>query len=438
MPQVITGHTAAEIAASLEAGIRQGRLVPGSPLPAVRTLASILGVSPATVASAYRSVRLRGLAMTRARLGTRVSFRPPVAPRRVAASPARGRDLSVGNPDPALLPRLAPVLRRLDPGPLLYGGATNDPRLHEIAARELDVDGIPAGALTVTAGALDALERVLGAYLLPGDIVAVEDPAYFATLDLLGALGLNIEPVAVDDSGMRPGELARALRRGASAVIIVPRAQNPTGAALDARRAAELRKVLDRSPNVLLVEDDFAGPISGASAHTLVNAKRGRWVVVRSVSKFLGPDLRVAVVAGDEATIARIEGRRRLGPGWVSHLLQRSVARLLADPEARKQVRRATEIYRSRRAALQDALAKQGIASHGRSGYNVWIPVPEEAPVIEGLLDAGWRVLAGERCRIRSGPAIRVTTSRLEPRDSLTFARDLSRCLSAPELARTG
>jgi DNA-binding transcriptional MocR family regulator len=438
MPQVITGRTAAEIATSLEAGIREGKLVPGSALPAVRELATTLGVSPATVANAYRSVRLRGLAMTRARLGTRVSFRPPVAPRRVVASPARARDLSIGNPDPALLPPLVPVLRKLAPDPHLYGGSPNDPRLLEIATRDLAAEGIPTGALTVAAGALDAIERVLGAYLVPGDIVAVEDPAFYATLDLLGALGLNIEPVAVDDSGMRPAELARALRRGASAVVVVPRAQNPTGAALDARRAAELRKILDRSPNVLLVEDDYAGPISGEPAYSLVTPRRARWLWVRSVSKFLGPDLRVAVVAGDEATIARIEGRRRLGPGWVSHLLQRTVAGLLADPEARKLVRRATEVYRSRRTTLQEALARQGIASHGRSGFNLWIPVTEEAPVIEGLLAAGWRVLAGERCRIRSGPGIRVTTSRLEARDALAFARDLARCLSAPELARAG
>jgi DNA-binding transcriptional MocR family regulator len=48
-------------------------------------------------------------------------------------------------------------------------------------------------------------------------------------------------------------------------VILTPRAQNPTGAALDERRARDLRKVLDDFPAVLLIEDDHAGPVAGTT-----------------------------------------------------------------------------------------------------------------------------------------------------------------------------
>jgi hypothetical protein len=60
------------------------------------------------------------------------------------------------------------------------------------------------------------------------------------------------------------------------------------------------------------------------------------------------------------------------------------------------------------------------------SGLNVWIPLREEAAVVNALLQRGWAVNAGERYRIRSGPAIRVTVAALAAADAGAFAEDLS------------
>lgn len=162
---------------------------------------------------------------------------------------------------------------------------------------------------------LDAIERVLQAHLRPGDRVAVEDPGYSEIFDLLSALGLIAEPVAIDEYGLLPEALIRALKAGSRACIFTPRAQNPTGAALDDLRARDLRKVFESYGNVLVIEDDHAGPIAGVPALTVCHRKKSRWAVVRSVSKSLGPDLRLAVVAGDATTVTRIEGRQFIGAG---------------------------------------------------------------------------------------------------------------------------
>ena len=74
-----SGHRAAEISDSVEAAVRSGALGPGDLLPPVRRLADRLGVSPTTIASAYRGLRLRGVVTAAGRRGTRIAERPPIA-----------------------------------------------------------------------------------------------------------------------------------------------------------------------------------------------------------------------------------------------------------------------------------------------------------------------------------------------------------------------
>lgn len=98
-------------------------------------------------------------------------------------------------------------------------------------------------------------------------------------------------------------------------MIATPRGQNPTGTAVDAGRGRALCAVFARHRRVLVIEDDYVARVAGAE-YVPIHDADGRWVVVRSLSKVLGPDLRIALVAGDPLTISRVEGRQRLGPGW--------------------------------------------------------------------------------------------------------------------------
>jgi DNA-binding transcriptional MocR family regulator len=153
-------------------------------------------------------------------------------------------------------------------------------------------------------------------------------------------------------------------------------------------------------------------------------------VQLRSVSKSLGPDLRLAIAAGDETTIARMEGRRLVGLGWVSHLLQRLVTALWSDPATTRVLTRAAAAYTERRELLRSLLQERGISSHGRSGLNVWIPVTHEDAVVNRLLESGWGVLAGERFRIAGERAIRVTTSTMDAAEAERFAADLAAAIA--------
>jgi DNA-binding transcriptional MocR family regulator len=305
--------------------------------------------------------------------------------------------------------------------PRLYGDASTLRSLGAFAAEEFAADGIPGDSVAVLSGALDAIERLLREELRPGDRVAVEDPTLPALLHLIGTTGFTAEPMAVDNDGPEPAAFEQVLGR-VRAVVITPRAQNPTGAALSRARAGDLMKLLRRRDDVLVIENDPAGPVSGVPAVTAAAGSHPRWAVVRSVSKFLGPDLRVALVAGDALTIARVQGRHALGARWVSHLLQQITLSVWSDPSSGRRLARAADIYAQRRSAMIDALAAHGVTAIGRSGFNIWIPVREETAAVQALARRGWAVASGERFRLRSGPGIRVTTSALGGESAQRFA----------------
>ncbi|WP_406940280.1 aminotransferase class I/II-fold pyridoxal phosphate-dependent enzyme, partial [Bordetella pertussis] len=88
---------------------------------------------------------------------------------------------------------------------------------------------------------------------------------------------------------------------GAQAVLLTPRAQNPTGASLTRARARALRQVLQRYPHVMVIADDHFAHLSASPYHSPIPAAALRWALVRSVSN------------------------------WVSHLLQDVVAGCLAS-----------------------------------------------------------------------------------------------------------
>jgi DNA-binding transcriptional MocR family regulator len=424
---VIRGKSTSDIARDVEDAVHSGNFDAGDVLPTVRQLATMLGVSPTTVASAYKLLRSRGLVSGAGRTGTRIT-RQSAAPIAAARQrvPVGAVDLSTGNPDPELLPPIDAALRAIDPSPRMYDAPAMLPALATFVAGELEADGITVSSLAIVGGGLDAIERVLREHLRAGDRVAVEDPAFPGLLDLLTANGFLPAPVAVDDEGPRPAGLEAALRSRVRAVVVTPRAQNPSGAALTRARAQELRRVLTPSPDVLVVEDDHAGPIAGVPLSTVCDGSRSRWALVRSVSKFLGPDLRVAFVAGDRTTISRLTGRQSVGARWVSHILQQLVLALWSDPSGGRRLARAADVYRQRREALLSALRAHGIAAHGASGFNVWIPVREESSTVQGMLERGWAVAAGERFRLRSPAAIRVTCAALKPADAARVAADLA------------
>ncbi|GAA3625104.1 aminotransferase class I/II-fold pyridoxal phosphate-dependent enzyme [Microbacterium awajiense] len=432
----ISGRSATEIAESLRALVERGTLAPGELLPPVRTLAESLGVNRNTVVAAYRQLAQAGVLVSRGRGGTRVADRAPVAQEGYAVDSVL-RDIGTGNPDPDLIPDPSPLLAGIVGRPVLYGEPVIDPGLERWARAWMSDGGAAPDRLqlTVTSGAADAVERLLAQSLTRDDAVALEDPCFLASIHTVRLGGYRPVPVAVDAEGMTVAGLKAALAEGVRAVVCTPRAQNPTGASLSARRAADLRAVLSDHPYVLVIEDDHFSALSRHPYHSLIGPQHERWARIRSVSKFLGPDMCLAVVASDGETADRLAMRLTPGTTWVSHLLQRLTCALMTDPGVIASIQDAGAHYAERNAAFARRLAAHGIPVQVGDGLNVWVglPVPARA-VAEQLMRRGWLARGGDDFQPTGDTAsthVRLTVHDLDDEEAEHLAGDLAAAVRA-------
>ena len=436
----IEGRTAAEIAGSVRTLLERGDLNPGDALPPVRSLAERLGVNRNTAVAAYGLLSRSGLVVAGGRAGTRIAHPEPFAQEGFASpgpDPSRPlRDIGAGNPDPAWIPDPTRYLGALAGRPVLYGEPVIDPELEADALAWMRADAAPADLrLTLTSGAVDAVERLLSQALTRDDAIALEDPCWLANIHTVRLAGYRAVPVPVDAEGMTVEGLRAALAQGVRAVVCTPRAQNPTGAGLSERRAAQLRAVLADHPYVLVIEDDHFSLLSQQPFHSIVGPDHRRWALVRSVSKFLGPDMCLAVTASDPHTADRLSLRLSSGTTWVSHLLQRLTHAILADPVARDLIARAGAHYADRNARFAERLSLIGIDAAAGDGLSLWVRIPAPvASVAAELKRRGWLVRTGDEFFLADGaadPHLRLTVHDLTDEESDALVADLAAALDA-------
>ena len=425
--ELIDDRSPRGIAEAIARLITAGVLAPGDRLPTVRELGAELGVSPATVSQAWQAMGSVGLIVSRGRSGSfvRASPMPWLTPRVQSMAGHIGEsrlDLSRGAPDPLLLPDLTLALSRVSEsaGTVSYQELPVIPPLldHLQGAWPYDVE-----AITVVDGAMDALSRSLEQVIRFGDRVIVEDPSFPPFFDLLDQLGAVRVPVPVDAEGLDPAALRRALSLGPAALILQPRAQNPTGISMSVDRAAELARIILASRQasaMVVIEDDHSAGISAFPEVSL-----GRWLPervmhIRSYSKSHGPDLRIAALGGPERLINQVVARRMLGPGWTSRMVQTILYELLTSPDAIGTVAAARSVYHSRQRQFAQARLATGFAAPQTDGLNTWIEVGDERHALVQLAASGIRVTPGAPYSSAPGDRqfVRVTVGML--RDDVT------------------
>jgi DNA-binding transcriptional MocR family regulator len=247
--------------------IQAGVLRPGDRLPSVRRVSRQKVLSVTTVRRAYQTLEDRGLIEVRPQSGYYVRWRRPkeqsalepgrdvasVEPQRVQLQDLAHRvrdDASQSNlvqfgaavPAPDLLPGgrlnnlLARVVRAGRVPPHLMGTAHGCLELRVQVARRAFLAGcnLTAEEVFITNGCTEALYLALRAVCQPGDLVAIESPAYFGILQVIEALDLRIVEVSCDPTdGLDLDALRSALERyPVRAMVVVTNFSNPLGACM--------------------------------------------------------------------------------------------------------------------------------------------------------------------------------------------------------------
>ena len=426
---------------ALRGAILDGSLRPGASLPSSRVLASTLGVSRGVTSDAYGQLEAQGLLVVTprsapvvARVERLVTARPSrPAPRRSALR------LHPHTPDVTLFPRrlfaraLADATRAASSADLDYGDAAGSAGLRTALAEHLGLTrGVVADPeqILITQGTAQAIDLVLRVLRRRGlATVGVEDPSLESQQERVRQHGLEVLGNPVD----RDGLIVEGLR--GDALIVMPAHQFPTGTVLrgDRRRAlVEWARAGDR----FVIEDDYDAEFryDRAAVRALQGLDPARVIYTGTTSKTLAPALRIGWIAappGSSASSAR--SRTCSTPARPRCRSSRSRA-LLRGGEYARHVRRVRSVYRARRDALLDALARElpGLPVEGvAAGMHLLA-----AAAARARRHRGGRGRRGARPRRRG--ASRCTRSRRSPAAAscsataaCTRARSRTRCASS-------
>jgi DNA-binding transcriptional MocR family regulator len=267
-----------------------------------------------------------------------------------------------------------------------------------------------------------------------GDRVVLESPGFPPFFDLVEALGAEVVPIAIDASGVTPDSLRQALEVQPVAVVLQPRAQNPTGVSTTVTRAEQLVRVLRRQRGEMpwIIEDDHSSGISVAPDVSLGGWLPDRVVHVRSYSKSHGPDLRIAALGGPSSIVDRIVARRMLGPAWTSRMVQTILLDLLTSSQSLDEVAEARRQYMARQRTLVGELDALGVSLAVPDGINLWLPVRDERAAMVHLSASGIRVAGSSPFLAADGAAyVRVTSGLVSPEDALEVAAALAEASAA-------
>jgi 2-aminoadipate transaminase len=224
---------------------------------------------------------------------------------RQAANP-RLINLAAGLPSTECVPKAdlkrafdAALLEESDVA-LGYHTPDGDYLLRERIAERLLRRRIPVTAheLVITTGCTQALHGMIKLLAKPGDIVACEAPAYYATLEILGDLGIRVLAVPVRDAQGVDLELVSALfeRFRPRLFVVCSTLSNPSGATMPntARRALV---ELCQKTGTRILEDEIYGDLSEIEGLLPIRSYDDGTIVsyVTSFSKTVAPGIRVGV-----------------------------------------------------------------------------------------------------------------------------------------------
>ena len=269
---------------------------------------------------------------------------------------------------------------------LQYGGGQGSVGLRERLVMLMAEERIVADPedVVVTTGAQQALDLVGKLFIDPGDVVAVEAPAYVGALTAFGAYQPRFLPIEIDDDGMLVEQLEQALLRGERPkfVYTVPNFGNPAGVTMAAERRRHL-VALCREASIPIVEDNPYGLLrfEDEPEPCLRSLDPDNVIYLGTVSKTFSPGVRVGWALAEQSVVQRLVLAKESADLCSSNLTMLMTEHWFSDDERwRGTLAGLVDTYRSRRdvmlEALGEHLGEDATWTHPRGGFYVWVTVP--------------------------------------------------------------
>ncbi|QKE62764.1 PLP-dependent aminotransferase family protein [Aquipseudomonas campi] len=401
--------------------IRSGMLTPGEKVPSVRHASRTYGVSPSTVFQAYYLLEDRGLIQARARSGyfVRELARHSLAEPETSAQAAQTTEVDVSElvfsvlgslkdphtvpfgsafPSPQLfpLPRLARsmahALRDMPAHAVITDMTSGNPDLRRQIALRYMVAGVrlPLDELVITNGALEALNLCLQTVTSPGDLVAIEAPAFYATLQVLERLKLKAVEIPVNPrEGIDLEVLAERLANlPIKACWFMSSLQNPLGASMSDSKKQALYELLQQRQVPLIEDDVYAELYYGAQPPKPVKSfdRDGLVMHCGSFSKSLAPGYRVGWVAGGRYAeqISRLKLMTTISPSVPA---QAAIADYLQHGGYDRHLRKLRHALETQQGAMLASAARHFPAgtrvTRPSGGYFLWFEFPEQVDSLQ-------------------------------------------------------
>jgi DNA-binding transcriptional MocR family regulator len=394
-------------------------------------------VSISTILQAYTFLESRGYVEARPQSGFYVRSRPRTLPPEPATSLPRRQATKVGIsalvsrllqavqdpeivplgaacPAPELLPgrklnrTLAGLIRRAGPAINDYNFPPGNYELRrQVARRSLDWGGsLGVEDVVTTFGATEALHLCLRAVTQPGDVVAVESPAYFGMLLSLETLGLQALEIPSDARhGICLDRLADALKKHrVRACVASLNFSNPLGSLMPDEGKRELVEMLARR-GIPLIEDDVYGDLCfGDRRPKTAKAfdREGLVLLCSSFSKLIAPSYRVGWVAAGRFQ-AKVETLKLASTLATPTLLQMAIAEFMENGGYDRHLRKMRAAFAAQTQQTASAVGEyfpEGTkVTRPAGGFVLWVELPHGV----NSLELQERALA-EKISISPGP----------------------------------
>ncbi|CRN08193.1 PLP-dependent aminotransferase family protein [Pseudomonas fulva] len=401
--------------------IRSGVLGPGERVPSVRYASQTHGVSPSTVFQAYYLLERRGLIRARPRSGYFVNahatrqFSEPQALHPISES----TDVDVSAlvfsildsikdpntvpfgsafPSPSLFPlqrlsrSLASASRAMDPRVAVTDLSPGNPQLRRQIALRYMVGGLmlPMEELLITNGALEALNLCLQAVTQPGDLVAIEAPAFYACLQVLERLKLKAVEIPVHPrEGMDLEVLAQTLQKHpVKAVWCMTTFQNPVGASMPEAKKQALVELVTRHQVPLIEDDVYAELYYAQQAPKPAKAFDTQGLVMHcgSFAKSLAPGYRIGWVAAGRFA-QKVERLKLMTSLCASMPAQAAIADYLQHGGYDRHLRKLRYALEGQQANMLAAIGRhfpaQTRVSQPSGGYFLWLELPQQMDALK-------------------------------------------------------